>query len=521
MTDASATMTNNAPNQPRPDSRAKFSHACDQITKSLDAASGSAAGISKHANTLRLFVSLLFLIGGVAGVFIVIATLPSMAADLAKEQESLKKSGIQSELREVMRQLGESELKRQSSILQDIDRSFGSLSESVAKISAVKTSFETAGNTVTQSDNEWKDLKSQVAAMKANIDKATDWLKVTATPDAQAPATTPATPPPQGQAAADILVRVEKTLMEKTAGTQQINSLVSECRKRIDSILNLMSALKQAPLHDDYPYWIYTGKLSETSRSIIKSFFQYDGKVLNSSAAVNYDEVANDLRKITEQLPSEAFVLVQDEASREAITNLASNYAATQRASAEVGAFLERVQGSMDSAKNALTAIRDSQAYKSIMDDKSGIIATVAAASLTIQGNLAAKEEAVALVGRARNAVESLDSIIALQRDLAFGAASPAFILILALCGMFAVFGATSLMRWLKAIEQDRMEKAWRQRAQTYVSVVTHLSSVGIDAVEVVKELQRIRFHEERERPVVGTPVFATLSEIASAMKTK
>jgi hypothetical protein len=43
------------------------------------------------------------------------------------------------------------------------------------------------------------------------------------------------------------LVRVEKTLMEKTAGTQQINSLVSECRKRIDSILNLMSALKQAP----------------------------------------------------------------------------------------------------------------------------------------------------------------------------------------------------------------------------------------------------------------------------------
>ena len=98
---------------------------------------------------------------------------------------------------------------------------------------------------------------------------------------------------------------------------------------------------------------------------------------------------------------------------------------------------------------------------------------------------------------------------------------TPGLYLAVLVIGMVITLGLTSLISWMRAKDQCRLESLWKNRAAFYANLAAVMAEHGHDSSALLAQLQAIAPMDQKDKQIPTTPLVATITEIIKAAKSK
>ena len=179
------------------------------------------------------------------------------------------------------------------------------------------------------------------------------------------------------------------------------------------------------------------------------------------------------------------------------------------------------VEKASTSLKIAMEQVENNKALSELGEGSKRLFDTISFASDVVSGSKESYDKTKRTLKKLEDATTNLSGIAQLQAELAFKGASPAIFLLLAIGGMFVTFGLSSMLKWVKDMDEKQAGEIWAKRNELYTEISIALVQQGVDPSSVISRLQSAFPTAESEHGGIKFPISETLSEIGKMLNPK
>jgi len=456
--------------------------------------------VEKLSNPLfiRLGMAIFLLIGGFSVIFYTFFELPKITQQFQEEtKRQVREDGIQDALNQVTRLIKSDDFEHMSEQINGLGLEFKNTQQSISKLSQLTSELALVRD---QWKNEGKAIISQKSVIASASKIFTD--KVNKFDTEITPLNTN-------------LAKLANTI-DGWADPKELRVAFEAANKELSSYDSNASRL----LLTFSKTWDEVGEpgraawINDDERNAID-------KIIDWSKTEAKSERLEGFRDALKEIEKQSKIILIDDALKISILNLEEQLKALLEAKLDLENTASNVTQASTKLNVAVDKLNNNQVLKGLGDGSDKLLETLGYASDIVFNSKESYNKTKQTLKKLEEATENLGGLARLQAELAFKGASPAILLLLAIGGMFVTFGLSSMLKWVKDIDEKQAIDTWARKNQLYTAISASLIQHGVDPAPVLSRLHNAFPTNEAEHAGIKFPISETFNEIGKMIQPK